>query len=73
MKKKAKTTLTFFMVISLFAACGAPLEPQTSISPSQEEKELNFRITWDSYSGRGEAYKRYYKSEPFRVKTVTNI
>lgn len=58
MKKKAKTTLTFFMVISLFAACGAPLEPQSSISPLQAEETLNFRITWDSYSGRGEAIQK---------------
>lgn len=57
MKKSAKTILASLMVILFFAACGAPSEPQTSASSPQKEV-LNFRITWDSYSGRGEAIQK---------------
>ena len=62
MKKKAKTILASLMILSLSAACEAPLGYQSSISPSQPAEELSFRITWDSYSGRGEAIQKIVDS-----------
>lgn len=60
--KKTKAILAYFVVLLLFAACEAPSGIQPSVSPSQPVKTLGFRITWDSYSGRGEAIQKIVDS-----------
>lgn len=60
--KKNITALICLVVLSLFAACDAPMGSQPSVAPSQPAEALDFRITWDSYSGRGEAIQKIVDS-----------
>lgn len=56
---KKELFLVIILFISLFASC-TPSVPNSS--PSAAEETLNFRITWDSFSGRGEAIQKIVDS-----------
>ncbi len=63
MAKQTLAILAFVITLSMFAACGTAVSaPQSSPSSSQTTEMLNFRITWDTYSGRGEAIQKIVNS-----------
>lgn len=59
------------LVFSLILIACSPQQPETVTSAAK--KTLNFRITWDSFSGRGEAIRRIvdtYNASPTRKVNI---
>jgi len=57
--KNFKLIFVIILVLSVLASC-APAQPDTS--PAVATDTLNFRITWDSFSGYGEAIQKIVDS-----------
>lgn len=71
MKKiKLKLIFVIILVFSVLASC-TPAQPDTS--PAVATDNLNFRITWDSFSGRGEAIQKIVDSYNEESTTGTYI
>jgi len=66
MIKKTMATFAFMMALFLLVSCGPAMQAfsgfQSSPATSQTAESLNFRITWESYSGRGEAIQKIVDS-----------
>ena len=68
--KKLKLIFVIILVFSVLASC-TPAQPDTS--PAVSTDNLNFRITWDSFSGRGEAIQKIVDSYNEESTTGTYI
>lgn len=68
--KKFKLIFVIILIFSVLASC-APAQPDTS--PAVTTDTLNFRITWDTFSGRGEAIQKIVDSYNEESTTGTYI
>ena len=67
---KTKIIVVFILIFLVFASC-TPVPPNSSTSVATDT--LNFRITWDSFSGRGEAIQKIVGSYNEESTTGTYI
>lgn len=65
-----KLIFAIILIFSVLASC-TPAQPDTS--PTVSADTLNFRITWDSFSGRGEAIQKIVDSYNEESTTGTYI